>query len=221
MKHHKFRTTFHCIILAFLYALPFSLKSEDDSPHTFKISLLGLKSDLRFFKKRTELRMARNVDFCRGLYMPTPSSEWVCEEKKKSDKYSCTREYKCSVTHKKRNRLTETRQILRELKKISPVNKKIRVLFSDAPLSNIKNYQYGSIIEKTKIRKNSPQNDGIEEIKQDKFDDTWFQDISDVRDDEQILEEEKKVEHKEKKSSDDENINEDWLQDISETEEKD
>lgn len=124
------------IIFILILSFTFSTNvAAVDQNAPFYVSISGKRGLLPYMKKRTELKMARSVEFCRGFYMPTPMTTWSC--KKSAPKVSsCKIRYKCQLINRNFSRLTETRKITRELNKVSSRSGKFKIQISKNSISS-------------------------------------------------------------------------------------
>jgi hypothetical protein len=93
-----------------------SISAKED---VFKVDLTAPKRKIITHQKKVELQLARNTQFCRGFHIPSPVSKWTCQSSSKSkNKQTCSIKYQCKNVNKNFNRLTETKKLSRELKKL-------------------------------------------------------------------------------------------------------
>ncbi len=89
---------------------------------SFNVVIEGRSNTIESYQKRAELKLARSTNFCRGFYLPEKIGAWGCEPVG-SGKMKCTSKYKCGLINKTFSRVTESKRIRLELKKV-PTDKR-------------------------------------------------------------------------------------------------
>ena len=137
-----------------IFTLFSSVSFAQNAKGIFSIVVEGKRSDLTYFKKRSELTMARSTKYCRGSMMPKSVNNWSCK-KTDHNMSNCVLEYKCSFVNKKFNRLSETRRIRKDLKSIPKRNSKYKItlLYKDSK-EVIKQLGGGNFVVQKKKSKN-------------------------------------------------------------------
>lgn len=80
----------------------------------FFVNIKGSVAQIESVKKRSEYRMSKNVDFCRGVKMPKAVTGWRCQ--KRGTQAACTQEYECTFVDKNFNRKSESLRTYRAMK---------------------------------------------------------------------------------------------------------
>lgn len=134
----------HGLLMLFLIAqVIFPSKTNANLKKNLTITVEGRSQDVRYFKLRADLRMARNVDFCRGEFLPIPKSKWRCNPSTRARK-RCFRRYACKRASRVFNRVVQTRYFLHQLKRLRKPNSKLRIWFSITPFTNEEEYKANS-----------------------------------------------------------------------------
>lgn len=108
---------------------------------SFRVSIEARKNTIQSYQKRAELKLARSTDFCRGFYLPKKIGSWQCKPVG-AGKLKCVSKFKCGLVNKIFSRITESRRIRSELKKLPRDNRSFAMSVSKKPLRNPSKYRY-------------------------------------------------------------------------------
>lgn len=87
----------------------------------FFVMTRGLKGEREALQVKAELQMARDTRYCRGAMIPAAQKNWSCEGVGPGVE-RCEREYKCARVRPDLSRLSETRRLIEQQKKLSAVS---------------------------------------------------------------------------------------------------
>src|SRR5690554_6881792 len=87
----------------------------------FFVMTQGLKGEREALQVKAELQMARDTRYCRGAMIPAAQKSWSCEGVGPGVE-RCEREYKCARVRPDLLRLSETRRLIEQQKKLSAVS---------------------------------------------------------------------------------------------------
>lgn len=97
----------------------------------FFVNIKGSVAQIESVKKRSEYRMSKNVDFCRGVKMPKPVTGWRCS--KRGTQAACTQEYECTFVDKNFNRKSESLRTYRAMKAVPTITTPYSIGLSAKP----------------------------------------------------------------------------------------
>lgn len=117
----------------------------------FPVTIEGKRGLIESYKKRAELKMARSTDFCRGFTMPRLIGSWQCRPSAKG-KVKCRSKFKCQLVNKSFSRVSETRRIRSEMKRIGRSSSSFTMVVGKSPLRNPNKYRY---VEQIKRKRSS------------------------------------------------------------------
>lgn len=123
MKYFNFKL----IPVFFSLMLTFNLFASE----RFFVNIRGSKAQIESVKKRSEYRMTKNVDFCRGVKMPKPISGWRCQGR--GEQAFCSQEYECHFVDKKFNRKNESLRTYRAMKTMPAITAGYSIALSAKP----------------------------------------------------------------------------------------
>tara|TARA_R110000868_G_scaffold143075_13_gene360794 strand:- start:1096 stop:2151 length:1056 start_codon:yes stop_codon:yes gene_type:complete len=86
----------------------------------FFVNIKADQSQLESVKRRSEYRMTKNVDFCRGVKMPKPTGAWNCK-KTSVKEVACSLQYECAFVDKNFNRKSESFRTYRAMKSLPAI----------------------------------------------------------------------------------------------------
>lgn len=98
----------------------------------FFVNIRGVQSQIESVKKRSEYRMSKNVDFCRGVKMPKAIAGWKCK-KNNQNQVACYRQYKCTFVDKNFNRKSESLRTYQAMKGMTAITSSYSIALSTAP----------------------------------------------------------------------------------------
>ncbi len=120
--------------LVLISLLSVNLSADDKSP--FLITIQGDSSYMNTFKARSEYKMAKSIQFCRGFYIPAKVKDWKCKRigNKKSQ---CRATYQCKLIKKSFSRVTESKRAKQKLSKLPRVRKRFKMRIGKKPYSKL------------------------------------------------------------------------------------
>tara|TARA_R110000868_G_scaffold80095_2_gene227766 strand:- start:26223 stop:27275 length:1053 start_codon:yes stop_codon:yes gene_type:complete len=95
----------------------------------FFVNIQADQSQLESVKRRSEYRMSKNVDFCRGVKMPKPTGAWMCK-KTSTTTASCSLQYECTFVDKNFNRKSESFRTYRAMKSVPAITTSYQISLS-------------------------------------------------------------------------------------------
>lgn len=108
----------------------FAFKAQ--AQQRFYLNIRGTISQIDSVKKRSEYRMSKNVDFCRGVKMPKPVSGWMCK-KTSNTQAACSRQYECAFVDNKFNRKSESLRTYKAMKATPALTTSYSIALSAKP----------------------------------------------------------------------------------------
>ncbi len=98
----------------------------------FYVNIKGMASQIESVKKRSEYRMSKNVDYCRGVKMPKPSAGWLCK-KLNNNQVACSRQYECTFVDRNFNRKSESLRTYQAMKALPALSSSYSIALSSKP----------------------------------------------------------------------------------------
>ncbi len=103
----------------------------------FKVSIEGFTKDIEPIKLRAEYQVAKGTSYCRGIRMPAPVGNWVCQSVGPGVS-QCERSFQCQLVTKDFNVPAETSRILAALKSYPKITTKYKIEYADKPKNKLK-----------------------------------------------------------------------------------
>lgn len=97
----------------------------------FFVNIKGSVAQIESVKRRSEYRMSKNVDFCRGVKMPKVVTGWRCQ--RRGTQAACTQEYECTFVDKKFNRKSESLRTYRAMQAVPAITTPYSIGLSAKP----------------------------------------------------------------------------------------
>ncbi len=119
--------------------LSFAHAQNSDQP--FNVTLTGDFNYIQSFQLRSELKLARSTDFCRGYTIPARNSEWDCKRVGGGES-TCNAQFKCALIKKGFSRKSETIRISQAIKNLSMPKKKFTMVVAKKPFKNMDRYEF-------------------------------------------------------------------------------
>ncbi len=117
-------------ILVLLLCSVFALNAQ--AQQRFYVNIKGTIAQIESVKKRSEYRMSKNVDFCRGVKMPKPTAGWMCK-KVGNTQAACSRQYECAFVDNKFNRKSESLRTYQAMKATPALTTSYSIALSSKP----------------------------------------------------------------------------------------
>lgn len=117
--------------LSLIFTLAVCSRHIAANDQNFYVNIRGASSQIDSVKKRSDYRMTKNVDFCRGVKMPKPLSGWKCQNRDGIS--ACSKQYKCEFVDKKFNRKSESLRTYNILKTAAPITTAYTIALSGKP----------------------------------------------------------------------------------------
>ena len=117
-------------IIVFVLSTLFAVNAQ--AQQRFYLNIKGMISQIDSVKKRSEYRMSKNVDFCRGVKMPKPTAGWMCK-KIGNTQAACSRQYECAFVDNKFNRKSESLRTYQAMKAVPALTTSYSIALSSKP----------------------------------------------------------------------------------------